>query len=364
MSYVANLLPRLAGIFDAGPERNRLVVLAHARHVSKIRLPASIQVVSPTDPSMAGLKRLAWESLNLRKVCTSVDAQVLFVPNQVSTPVSGVRSVLMLRNMEPFGAGDYPYSLRGRVRNLALSWLTPRCLRRAKRVIAVSDYVADFAASELGVARDRVCAIPHGRDPGFSPDAGLSDVDALRRHGVREPYLLICGSLLPYRRVEDAIQALVLARERLERIPDLVVAGTSDQRRYIESLQESARQAGLSDHVRLIGQVTRADMAPLYRRALMVIMSTEIEACPNVAIEAMSSGCPVVSSDIPALRAILADAAIYYSRRDSSRLADAICSVVTSPELRAKLGAASLRRSKAFDWDVAARETYRALTEW
>mgnify|MGYP001252808170 CR=1 FL=1 len=76
-----------------------------------------------------------------------------------------------------------------------------------------SYFAGGYAKTELGVDAKRITRIYHGRDESFSPERGRDDEQQLRRLGIARPYVFTCGSLLPYRRVEDVLAAV---RSRLE----------------------------------------------------------------------------------------------------------------------------------------------------
>jgi glycosyltransferase involved in cell wall biosynthesis len=160
--------------------------------------------------------------------------------------------------------------------------------------------------------------------------------------------------MLPYRRVEDVIDAWRRAFGARVDPPALLVAGTSDQREYSRVLRNHAE--GIT-YIRFLGDVAADEMPALYRGAAVVVMSTEVEACPNVA-----SGRPLVCADIPALRSIVGDAALYYPPRDVEILAKTLIEIVECGRSRDKLVAASLDRARLFDWDETARRTFETLT--
>ena len=105
-------------------------------------------------------------------------------------------------------------------------------------------------------------------------------------------------------------------------------------------------------------------MISLYRRCLVCIIATEIEACPNIAIEAMSSGCTIISSDRPPLSEIFAGSSLVFTSRDVEGLSQHISACLSDDKLRTEMGKRALERSLAFSWQKCAEETYAALTEW
>jgi glycosyltransferase involved in cell wall biosynthesis len=196
----------------------------------------------------------------------------------------------------------------------------------------------------------------------------VSDIDEdrviLNRRAVRSPFVLTCGSLLPYRRCEDVIAAFEIASARLPRDLMLVIAGSGSDSRYASKLRRLVDESSNRERILMLGHVASDVMEALYRRASAVVLSTEIEACPNIALEAMAAGCAIISADRPPLPEVFAGASLEYPARDVRRLAEQIVDVVGQCALQSSLRESARARSGAFSWQRCARETFAALVTW
>jgi len=74
------------------------------------------------------------------------------------------------------------------------------------------------------------------------------------------------------------------------------------------------------------------------------------ESFAHPLIEAMSSGLPVVASDLPVHREVCGDAAVYFPRFSPQELADRVLQIQESPELAEKLSRNGVRRACDFSW--------------
>jgi glycosyltransferase involved in cell wall biosynthesis len=165
-------------------------------------------------------------------------------------------------------------------------------LQRADAVIAVSRALADRAVA-LGVEPSRVHTIYNGVDAErFSPG---SREDARRRLRLDAGRLVLyVGNLKVSKGCTDLLEAFPAV---LERHPDAQLAyvgegadrGTMVQR--LESL-------GITDRVRLVGSIPHDDLAGWFRAADLLCLPSHAEGVPNVVLEAMASGTPVVATRV------------------------------------------------------------------
>jgi glycosyltransferase involved in cell wall biosynthesis len=267
----------------------------------------------------------------------------------------------MIRNMEPFLFENYKYSMTTWIRNKILAALSVSCLKKANRVIAVSKFAADYLG-RLEISREKFYTIYHG-SPSFKFLADTAS-DKLQAIGVNSDFILTCGSMLPYRRCEDVILAF---NSCLSAMPDrmmLVIAGSGTDAGYDEMIRELIAASPRPSRILTLGNVPWETMVELYRHCEICVMATEIEACPNIALEAMAAGCCIISSNRPPLPEIFDDYALYYEARDINELSQQILRVVNNKILRDGLGDRALLRAYDFSWSMCVDKTYSVLTDW
>ena len=114
----------------------------------------------------------------------------------------------------------------------------------------------------------------------------------------------------------------------------------------------------------MVGHVSWEMMRALYQCCKVCVIASEIEACPNIAIEAMTSGCVIVASDQPPLPEMFNDSAVYFRSRNVADLADKMQLALLDANLREQLQTLALRRSQGFSWRTCAAKTFQALVQW
>jgi glycosyltransferase involved in cell wall biosynthesis len=214
-------------------------------------------------------------------------------------------------------------SVMGLVDRVTFKTVVPRAVRRADRVLAVSERTKRDLVELYDVEPDKVTVTPHGVDAAFSPGDGTHD-----------GFLLFVGAVQARK---DPLAALAAANA--VGLP-LVVAGPEKEPALARELR--ARGADVR------GWVEKPELAELYRRAAAVVLPSRYEGFGVPVLEAMASGTPVVLSDDAALREVAGDAGVYGALADGVR---------TALAERERLASAGLERAKRFTWEESARRT-------
>jgi glycosyltransferase involved in cell wall biosynthesis len=224
------------------------------------------------------------------------------------------------------------------------------CLPRYDAVICVSDDLRDRCL-EIGVPRDRCVVIENAIDTNEFARRTDSD-EAKRRLDVPPGRLLIAavGRLS----AEKGFDLLIRATARLLESGldvQLLIAGDGDAG---TGLQRLADMLGMTDRVRLLGYVS--DPRPLYEAADVFVLSSLREGLPNVVLEAMSLGVPVVATRIAGVPRLVRDGltGVLVEPGSADALAAGLSRVLGDPHGRAALAAAG-RRTVVDDYSFATR---------
>lgn len=363
VAHLRNTLPLLLRMFNDTKEHS-LHIVCRTDQRQLFHSVADAQIVVMPAQVEGPVARTLWERTNLGRIAREHRIGVQFVPYQIACFAASIRQVLLLCNMEPFGYARYQYHWRLALRNWLLRRLSRVSLRKADRVVAVAAHAAKYAVEELGVQPERVRTTYLGCDSSFCPEGNtVADNELLVKLDITVPYIFTCGSLLPYRRCEDVVHAHGLAAQGRSGFPNLVIAGPRVDPCYHRTVMKAIASSP-NGQVKWVGTATREQMQVLYRHAVCTVFASEIETCPNIAIEAMASGSPVIAADTPAFVEILDGACTHYARRNVGQLTEAIRNVVNNETERKRLRLAGLARAQYFSWGKCAEQTYRALTEW
>ncbi len=331
------------------------------RLVPLLRKQPEIESVTSFVPSqMAAPDVTVWRSVReLKRLVAAARPDVIFVPTATLLRVGRIPVVTMVHNMEPLEVPFNGNSATDAMKNIVRAVASYEACWRSQRVIAVSKHVRDFLQNRWHIAAEKIGVVHPGVDRFETTDpqipAALAPVAGGR-------FLFTAGSIRPARGLVDVIQALGDLPEDVK----LVVAGSVDRgaEHYREALDRLMRERGVESRVIWAGHIDRAGMSWCFRNAAFFVMTSHVEACPNIVLEAMAEAAPTISTDKQPMPELLGDAAVYYRARDAAHLAEQLNAALAKPAGSFKeMGERARERTAAFNWEATARGTVAELQQ-
>jgi glycosyltransferase involved in cell wall biosynthesis len=225
-------------------------------------------------------------------------------------------------------------------------------IRNAKALITSTEAERTNIVGHYPSARDRIAVVHLGARPAQL----ASNQDEKQDNKPTERYILWVGSLISRKNPQGAIDAAVLVNQQM-RLP-LIVVGSGHR-----GMQKpEIRIQGNHSVVQFANRVNSSDdLIALYQNAVCLLFPTFYEGFGLPALEAMAYGCPVITSDIPVMREVCGDAALYCDPHDPGDIADKVRMLAESSEMREQLRRRGLGRASQFSWERCARETFEVL---
>lgn len=239
-----------------------------------------------------------------------------------------------------------------------------RAIRRANRIIAVSESTKHDLIKKLGASEDKITVIYEAADPLFRPEehaAALHHVQALFE--IPEDFILFVGTIEPRKNIPGLLRAYRRLRDKYKLTPALVLAGAPGW--LSEDVAKLVNDLELKAHCFFLGRVSSHDLLHLYNAAQCLAHPAFYEGFGVTPLEAMACGTPVVVSNVSSLPEVVGDAALLVDPKNDEEITVALWRVLTDAALRAQLRAKGLRRAEAFSWERAACQTmevYRKAT--
>lgn len=187
----------------------------------------------------------------------------------------------------------------------------------------------------------------------------LIDV-VLKRYSLEsKKYILFVGSIEPKKNVGKLIDAYI----GLDTDMELVIVGKKAWlwQKEISKLKEDFGQR-LSKKVKLLDYLPKTDLGYLYKGAFCFVFPSLYEGFGLPPLEAMSLGCPVITSNISSLPEVCGDAALYVDPYSSNDIRDAIEKLINNPQLRTQLIELGKERIKKFSMECYSKKIFQAYT--
>lgn len=340
VSYVLEMVRRLPAI-DPATEWVMFALPRARRLIGD--LPSNTRLVSCAVPHRSIAARALWEQTALVPVAMRQRLDVLFAPVNVLPVGYPDRTLLTVHEAEPF----MPDS---RIPAPLLAWwrvMRTLSARRADRMLTVSDAARQQVVRWMGVSSRRLHVVHLGVDlDRFSASAGSG------RHPLDgAAYILWVGRPYPRKNLGTLLDAFAVLRRKGRR-ERLVLIGPA-------GWNEAGLRSRITNEFES-GSVLRlptmwAELPRWYAHAQVFALPSTQETFGLPVLEAMACGTPVVAGDIPALREVGGQAALYVQPDRAADLAQALLHLLTDGDILAGRGPLQAAR---FTWSEAARRTY------
>jgi len=251
---------------------------------------------------------------------------------------------------------DIPYTFTAHAKDIYVS--DPEAFRvkleGARAVVTCTQYNRDFLSKQYGALCDgKVHCIYHGLDVSQFNFNLSAKVDS------SEPVILSVARLVEKKGLGDLIAAADILRRR-GRVFQVEIIGSGPQR---EILKAQAKRLGLADRLRLLGAQAHETVCLAYQRSCIFVLPCVIasngdrDGIPNVLLEAMASGVPVISTPVSGIPELVESGVdgLLVPPNDPAALAEAIDKLLASQELRESLArAARAKIESSFSLDAGA----------
>jgi glycosyltransferase involved in cell wall biosynthesis len=256
-----------------------------------------------------------------------------------------------------------PGTMRIKAGEAYFSWLVKHSVKRAERVIAVSNYTRSDLLDFTRISESKVIPVLQGVDLKYArtvPEAGLRDLR--EQYGLTGRYLLYAGQQKRYKNVGILIDVLKRLRED-STFDDVQLVLVGAKERDADLQAEITRQ-GLESAVVQPGYIRDEEqLIALYQGASAFTFPSRYEGFGLPPLEAMAAGVPVISSDRTSLPEVVGEAGLLVNPDDVEAWTRLTKRVLTDPDLRGNLVAAGHKRVHEFNWQRTADATvdvYRA----
>ena len=316
-----------------------------------------LQRVETLWPVTNPIARLFWERFVLPFFLIYIRADVLFCPGGLIntwTPKK-CRTVTMFRNMIPFDMKvrrRIPFGL-ARLRNILLRRAMLQSMKAADLTIFISNYAFSVIDGLIPIKKKEI--IPHGINNSFR-ELNLPQPKKF----LRGEYFLYVSKFDYYKHHDTVIKSYSMLSNSIKEQYKLVFIGELDSPEYTRC-KDLVNKLGLNERIVFLGSIPYKNLPAFYQNAYLNIFASSCENCPNIMLEALASGRPLLSSDVMPMPEFGADNVVYFSPYDEFSMKVAFESVVNNTEKEKAYAKKSLARSGHYCWHESAKNTWNAI---
>ncbi|EKD86692.1 MAG: group 1 glycosyl transferase [uncultured bacterium] len=230
-------------------------------------------------------------------------------------------------------------------------------VKKAKKILTISESSKSDMIKEYKVSANKVVVVYPGINVQLNASSYLNMEDLKNKFGINSKYILFVGTLQPRKNIIKLIEAF----SKLDKDLELVIVGRKGWQ--YEEILSAPGKYGVKDKVRFLDSVTNEDLPSLYKSAEFFILPSLYEGFGLPVLEAMSYGCPVITSNVSSLPEAGGDGALYVDPEDANDIASKMKKLLEDDELREDLIKKGYNQVKKFSWEKSARETLKILEE-
>lgn len=243
---------------------------------------------------------------------------------------------------------------------LAYNLVIKNAVKKAKKVIAVSQNTKDDIIKFLKISGEKIAVVHNGIGDEFTfiREAHLFS-HTLGKFKIKKEFILYTGLWRSHKNLVRLLEAFNILRKN-DLDLQFVITGNPDP--YYPEIKETVKDLHLENDVIFTNLVEDKDLVNLYNAALIFAFPSLYEGFGYPPLEAMKCGTPVAASNTSSVPEICGDAALYFNPLDTEDIANKITQVYKSAELQADMVEKGLKRASEFTLEKMADETYKIIT--
>lgn len=298
-----------------------------------------------------------WFEWAVPRALKKYKADVFFSPDAMCSLSAKIPTVMTCHDLAPL---HHPEQIPLWHRHYLRHFL-PKFLRRADRVLTVSDYVRRDIAQTCNIPLEKITAVHNGCREDFVPLQEFEKQQVRDEYAAAQEYFFYTGAIHPRKNIPRLIRAFDLFKQKTGAPVKLLLAGRFAWK--AGEVKTAFEQAACRADIHFTGYVADEKLPKLMASALALTYVSLSEGFGLPLLEAMNTNTPVLAANATALPEIAGDAALLVDPLSESAIADDLEKMWTDPAIAWNLVEKGRLQREKFSWDVAAMQIYQVLKE-
>lgn len=274
-------------------------------------------------------------------------------------PVVGMSQNMLLYERNIWKEIKQPKEIMRFWLNFLKQW---RCFSNASGIIFISQYAKKYVSNKLNLKNKEISIIHHGISPRFQ--GKVRKQFSIDNYSEKNPFkLLYVSTVHVYKHQWNLVEAVDLLRKKGYPIVLDLVGGVIFKpagKKLEKVIQE------IDPHHKFIhyhGHVPYDKIDEFYKKADGIVYASTCENMPNILIESMASGLPIVCSNKQPMPEFLKENGFYFDAKNVDSISNAIEEMFLNPEKRESMAKRNFEEVKKYSWEITANETFSFLEE-
>jgi len=226
-------------------------------------------------------------------------------------------------------------------------------IKRAKKIIVPSQTIKKELLGYYQIPTDKVIVTYEGA----SELAGkMSEVEVLEKYKLTKPYFIYTGNAYPHKNINRLIEAILALNKDRHRQAQLIIG--SARSFFVQKLAKLVKANKAQAYIKISGFIPEGELGVLYQNATAFVFPTLSEGFGLPGLDAMQAGTLVLASEIPVLKEVYKEHAIYFNPYDYSSITETLEQAldISKEEREARISNAK-DFVKRYSWHKMAQET-------
>ncbi len=303
---------------------------------------------------------LKWHFKTLKDL-QSEKVDLFFAPTSYIIPAFAPKSLKVVITVHDLVAFLFPSTHKAKA--VLIERLTlKKALKKAARVFVVSENTRKDLLKRFKYPTDRIFLTPCAPSDYFRTPVSAPDLASFKKKmTLPDNFILAVGTLEPRKNFSTLIKSFVTIKRKY---PDykLLIVGKKGWKYHL--IEQTLKKHNLEKDVIFPGYLEDSELQKMYALAKVFVFPSLYEGFGIPPLEAMCSGCPVVSSNVASLPEVVGQGGLLIDPKNALKIADAVCSLLSDEQVRNMMIARGHVQCEKFRWADSAKKALEVFNSF